>query len=433
MSLTMVGAAGVVALIMLILTRLPIALCFMVVAIVGLTIAKGIQAAQGVITIVPYMYASHYVFMAIPLFIVMGVFAHKAGISQDLYEAAFKWLGHVPGGLAIATVVACAGFAATSGASIACAAAMGAVSIPEMKKHGYSLELASGTVAAGGTLGILIPPSLAMIMYGGICEVSVTKMMVAGIIPGLLLSAVYCLTVYLQVKRNPSLAPSVPKVPRKERIASLKGTWMMLVLFVGLMGGIFGGVFTATEAAAVGAFGAFLFTVLRGRLNKTVALDVLDEASKSTSMIFLLIIGAMMFSNFMALTGVPLAFADWVTRLPVPPMVILASILLSYFPLGMIMDGSSMLVLTLPIYYPIVVTLGFDPIWFGILVIVCTELALITPPVGMNVFILRGVSNLPLDRIFKGAAPFFISDFITLAVLTAFPQISLFLPSLMMR
>ncbi len=428
---TTVGYIGLMVLLLLMASGLPIAFCFATVGFVGVLLMKGMAAAFGNLGVTPYMWASHYVLMAIPLFIIMGYFAFHAGISNDLYECAYKWIGHVPGGLAVATVITCAGLGATSGSSLACSAAMGAVAIPEMEKHGYAKTLSTGCVAAGGTLGILIPPSIAMVIYGSICEESISKLFIAGILPGLVLTGAYCVAILIQVGFNPKLASPGPRFPLSERIRSLKGTWMMLALFLLLMGGIFAGIFTPTEAAAVGAFGAFIFSVFRKRLNRKVMVNALEEAGRTTCMIFLLYIGAMMFMSFIALTRLPYELSQWVVSLPFPPIGIVAAIMIIYIPLGMFMDALSMLILTLPIFYPIVVALGFDPIWFGILVVVITELGLITPPVGLNVYILKGATDLPLYGIFRGIIPFAIADLVVLGILMVFPKISLFLPSLM--
>ena len=388
---------------------------------------------MGVVGVTPYMWASHYVLMAIPLFVLMGFFAFRAGISSDLYECAYKWIGHIPGGVAIATILACAGFGATSGSSLACSGAMGAVAIPEMNKHGYSKVLSTGCVAAGGTLGILIPPSLCMIVYGTIVEESVTKLFIAGILPGLLLTAAYIVAVMIQVGLNPELGPAGPRSSWKDRLQSLKGTGMMLSLFILLIGGLFIGLFTPTEGAAIGAFAALILTALRRRLSKSVITDSLHEAGKTTCMIFILYICAMVYMNFLALTGLPYQLANWVATLNFDRWTILTVILLIYVPLGCLMDPMSMLVLTLPIFFPIVTDLKFDPIWFGILVTVVVELGLITPPVGINVFVLRGVTDIPLYSIFRGIIPFAIADSIVLAILVIFPKISLFLPQLMTK
>ena len=433
MSLVLIGYMGIAALVLLMFLGLPIAVCFGTVGFLGIWSIKGLEAALGVVGVTPYMWASHYVLMAIPLFVLMGFFAFRAGISSDLYECAYKWIGHIPGGVAIATILACAGFGATSGSSLACSGAMGAVAIPEMNKHGYSKVLSTGCVAAGGTLGILIPPSLCMIVYGTIVEESVTKLFIAGILPGLLLTAAYIVAVMIQVGLNPELGPAGPRSSWKDRLQSLKGTGMMLSLFILLIGGLFIGLFTPTEGAAIGAFAALILTALRRRLSKSVITDSLHEAGKTTCMIFILYICAMVYMNFLALTGLPYQLANWVATLNFDRWTILTVILLIYVPLGCLMDPMSMLVLTLPIFFPIVTDLKFDPIWFGILVTVVVELGLITPPVGINVFVLRGVTDIPLYSIFRGIIPFAIADSIVLAILVIFPKISLFLPQLMTK
>ena len=433
MSIVIIGYIGIAALVLLMFLGLPIAVCFGTVGFLGVWSIKGLEAALGVAGVTPYMWASHYVLMAIPLFVLMGFFAFRAGISSDLYECAYKWIGHIPGGVAIATILACAGFGATSGSSLACSGAMGAVAIPEMNKHGYSKILSAGCVAAGGTLGILIPPSLCMIVYGTIVEESVTKLFIAGILPGLLLTAAYIVAVMIQVGLHPELGPAGPRSSWKDRLHSLKGTGMMAALFILLIGGLFVGLFTPTEGAAIGAFAALTLTALRKRLSKSVITDSLHEAGKTTCMIFILYICAMMYMNFLALTGLPYQLAGWVATLNFNRWIILSVILLIYVPLGCLMDPMSMLVLTLPIFFPIVTDLNIDPIYFGILVTVVVELGLITPPVGINVFVLRGVTDIPLYSIFRGIIPFAIADSIVLVILVIFPKISLFLPQLMTK
>ncbi len=431
MSPVIIGYMGIAGLVLLMALGLPIAFCFGTVGFLGVLAIKGWEPALGVLSVTPYMWASHYVLMAIPLFVLMGYFAYRAGISTDLYECSYKWIGHFPGGIAIATILACAGFGATSGSSLACSGAMGAVAIPEMEKHGYSKVLSTGCVAAGGTLGILIPPSLCMIIYGTIVEESIAKLFIAGIFPGLVLTAGYIAAIMIWVGMNPKMGPAGPRSSWKERLLSLKGVGMMGILFVLLIGGLFVGMFTPTEGAAIGAFAALFLTLLRKRLTKRVIAESLNEAGKTSCMIFILYICAMMYMTFLALTTLPYQLASWVTSLPVGRWGILIAILLIYVPLGMLMDPMSMLVLTLPIFFPIVTNLNFDPIWFGILIVVVTELGLITPPVGLNVFILRGVTDLPLYSIFRGIIPFAIADCIVLAILVMFPKISLFLPQLM--
>lgn len=432
MSIITIAYIGIIALVLLMFIGLPIAVCFGVVSLVGIWIMKGPDAAMGTVAITPYMWASHYVLMAIPLFILMGFFAFRAGISSDLYNCAYKWIGHIPGGIAIATVIACAGFAATSGSSLACSGAMSAVAIPEMERNHYSKRLAAGCVAAGGTLGILIPPSLCMIIYGTLVEASITKLFVAGIIPGLVLTSAYIGAILVQVSLHPEMGPGGPRSSWRERFVSIKGTSLMIGLFVLLIGGLFVGWFTPTEGAAVGAVVAFILTALKGRLSKSVILESLHEAGKTTCMIFILFICAMMYMSFLAMTTMPYHIAEWVATLGYNKYVILSIILFIYIPLGMLMDGNSMLVLTLPIFYPIITNLGFDPIWFGILIVVLVELGQITPPVGVNVFIMKGVTDIPLYSIFRGIIPFALADLGVLIILVIFPQISLFLPRLMM-
>jgi tripartite ATP-independent transporter DctM subunit len=362
----------------------------------------------------------------------MGQFAFHSGISGDLYAAGHRWVGKQPGGLALATQLACTGFAACSGSSLASAATMGVVSLPEMKKYNYSPRLATACVAAGGTLGILIPPSIIFIVYGLITETSIGKLFMAGILPGLLLSILFLVLIYVMCRRNPKLGPCGPSFSWKEKFSSLWGVWGMLVLFFLVIGGIYFGIFTPTEAGAIGAFGAFLITIIRRKLTWDVLITTLRSTVQTTAMIFMIIIGAQVFNSFLALSGVPAMIAEWLANLPLPRHAVLIAILLLYVPLGMVMDALPMILLTLPTFFPVVVGLGFDPILFGVLVVLMCELANISPPMGMNLYIVKGVAKeVPIEQIILGIVPFAIVMIAFIAVLIIFPQISLFLPGVM--
>ena len=425
------GIIGIGVLLILLFSRIQIGVAMGLVGFAGFAYLTDIGPALGILKLVPYATFSQYDLSVIPLFILMGAFAFEAGLSEDLYKAVYKWLGHLRGGLAMATVAACACFAAISGSSLATAATLGAVALPEMKKYKYSDSLATGAVAAGGSIGILIPPSVILIIYGIITEQSIGKLFLAGFIPGVLEAVFYITTIAILTKFNPSLGPRGPKTILRDKMVSFTKTWEVLVLFLLVIGGIYSGVFTPTEAAGVGAFGAFFFTILRGKLNWRSFKDSLLNTIRTTGMLFLIILGAMLLGYFLSITRLPSELANFVGGWPVNRYIILISILVVFLLLGCVMDSMAIVLLTVPIFFPLIVQLGFDPIWFGILVVRLTEMGLITPPVGLNVYIIKGISNVPMSTIFRGIFPFLIADACEVALLMAVPQLSLFLPSLM--
>jgi tripartite ATP-independent transporter DctM subunit len=399
---------------------------------IGFAYLVGIGPALGLLKTVPYTTFASHSLSVIPLFILMGAFSFSAGISKDLYEAVYKWLGNLRGGLAMATVGACACFASISGSSMATAATMGTVALPEMKKYKYDLALATGSVAAGGSMGILIPPSVILIIYGIITEQSIGKLFLAGFIPGVMEAFFYMLVIAVLTKFNPSLGPRGPKTNFVEKLRALSKTWEVLVLFLVVIGGIYLGVFTPTEAAGIGAFGAFGFALLKRRLTWGVFKKSLSDTIRTTVMVFAIILGAMLLGYFLTVTRIPFDLAGFVAGLPVNRYIILALILFVFLALGCVIDTMAIVLLTVPIFFPLIVNLGFDPIWFGILVVRTTEMGLITPPVGLNVFIIKGVArDVPIGTIFRGIFPFLFADLCQVVLLIAIPQLSLFLPSLM--
>jgi tripartite ATP-independent transporter DctM subunit len=361
----------------------------------------------------------------------MGSFALTAGLSEKLYRFVYKWLGHFRGGLSMATVGGCAFFAAISGSSVATAATMATVALPEMKKYNYSDTLATGSIAAGGSIGILIPPSVILIIYGIIAEQSIGKLFLAGFIPGVLEAIFYILTIAILVKMDPSLGPRGPKTSFRKKVSGLIDVWEVLILFICVIGGIYSGAFTPTEAAGVGSFGAFFFAVARRKLSWNNFWQSLLDTTKNTGMCFVIVMGAMIFGYFLAVSRVPFDMASFVAELPVNRYFILIIILMVLTMLGCVMDSMAIVLLTIPIFFPVIVRLEFDPIWFGILVVRVTEMGLITPPVGLNVYIIKGISGLPMGTVFRGVIPFIIADICHVALLMAYPQISLFLPNLM--
>jgi tripartite ATP-independent transporter DctM subunit len=427
------GYIGLAIMSLLIILGMRIAFATALVGIFGIAFLKGWGTAFSIAGYLPHGIVAHYSLSVIPLFIIMGYFAYFAGLTSDVFQTARNWFGHFPGGLAIATTYGCAGFAACTGSSVASAAVMGKMAIPEMMKYGYKPRLATGAVAAGGTIATLIPPSVPLVIYGIITEQSVGFLLMAGLLPGILSAVIYALMIQARVKFNPSLAPTLSAAPWKRRFLSLKDTWGIFVILALILGGIYTGVFTPTEAGGAGATATFFMALFAGRLNWADFKESLLDTGKATVMIFSIIVGVLIFVRFLAITGLPAAFSEAVLAMPVPRMVILCGILGLFVFLGMFLDLIGMMLLALPIVFPAVVALGFDPIWFGIIVVKMGEICLITPPVGLNVYVVNSVApDVPIQEIFAGIVPFLLMDFLTLVILIAFPHISLFLPSLML-
>lgn len=433
---------GLGLVLVLIFLRVPIAFALGLVGFVGLIVVigwrpgsdfdfeRGWKAAISFIAFEPFSFISSFAFVAVPMFLMMGYVLFHAGFTRDLYYTARVWLSGVTGGLAIASVVGCAMFAAVSGSSLATAAAMGKLAVPEMLRYKYDKGLATGVVAASGTLGSLIPPSILMILYGIFTEQSVGKLLIAGIIPGLLSALIYVAMIWVRGTINPNLAPKPESVTWGERIHSLKGTWSIIVLFTLVMGGIYGGIVTPTEAAAVGAAGAWAIGALAKRLNKSTAKAAISETVTQVASVFAVVLGAKIFVAFIGLTGVASSLSLWALSLDVSPFVILLALSLVYIILGTFMDPLGIMLLTLPVVTPIIEQLGFDLIWFGVIMVKLLEIGLITPPVGLNVYVLKGVvgNSVRLETIFKGISWFLLMDVLTLVLLIAFPAISLWLP-----
>ncbi|MEM9605476.1 MAG: TRAP transporter large permease [Pseudomonadota bacterium] len=429
---------------LLILVRVPIAFAMGLVGFFGFAIERGLTFENffDFRWKVPLsMVSSHVVYTTqeyglsvIPLFVLMGNFVGRSGLASELYGAAYAWLGHRRGGLAMSTVLACGGFSAICGSSLATAATMSRVAIPPMRKFNYHDSLATASIAAGGTLGILIPPSVILIIYGVFTETSIRELFAAGVVPGLLGVLLYVVAVRYVVWRTPDAGPPGEATPRAERWRALARVYGVLLLFLLVIGGIYAGVFTPTEAAGIGATGAFLIALAKRSLSFSILLEILRDSVKTSAMLFTILIGALTLSSFVTRTGFPNLLADWLTGLGVPAMATLFAMLAIYIVLGMILESLSMLLLTLPVFFPIVQQLGFDPVWFGIVVVVVTEISLITPPVGLNVFVLSAmVPDIPTRTIFRGVVPFWIVDILRLALLVAIPALSLWLPSLLYR
>jgi len=362
----------------------------------------------------------------------MGQIAFHSGISRRLYDSVYVFMGHFRGGLAIATIGACAGFSAISGSTNATAATMATVTLPEMRRYNYDMSLATGTVAAGGSLGILIPPSVIFIVYGIMTETSIGKLFAAGIFPGILLALLFILTIYIRVRINPGLAPPGPKTSLREKAKSFIGVLEALIIFGFVMGGLFFGIFTPTEAAAVGAFFTLLVALLRRSLSWQGFVQSLMDTTRISCMVMVIVTGAVVFGHFMAITRIPFILANWVSALPMPGYAIMGVIVLIYLFGGCFMDALAMIMLTIPIFYPVATALGFHPIWFGVAIVLVTEMGVITPPVGVNVYVVHGIAkDVPLEVIFRGVAPFVLALLVCVAILLTFPQIVLFLPGLM--
>ena len=429
-----IGLAGLLCMIVLMMLRMPIGFSMAVVGFLGFSWLVNFSAGFSMLALATYKTGASYALTVIPLFILMGQFANQSGMGFELYQTAYRWLGFLPGGLAMASIGACAGFAAVSGSSMATAATMGAVALPEMKRFGYDDALATGCVAAGGTLGILIPPSTVMIIYGILTEQPIGTLFIAGIIPGLLLSGLFMIAIYVMARKNPALAPPGPQFTFKEKVLALKDTWGIISLFLLIIGGLYLGWFTPTEAAGVGAFGAFIITAIKRRLGRQSLTDSLTETALTTGMIFTILIGANIFAYFLTVSQMTDQLSGWVAGLGLNRYAVVLLICLVYIILGCLMDGLAIMVLTLPIVFPLVMELGFDPIWFGVVMTVLLEMGLITPPVGMNVFVISGVArDVPMYTIFRGILPFLAAMFVCLALLIVFPEIALYLPETMAK
>ena len=428
MNAELVGLTGVVMVVVLLLFfRMWIGLAMAFVGFLGILYLQGFKQAFGVVGTVPYETVAYYPMAALPLFVFMGVIVGNTSMGEDLYDAAYKWIGMLRGGLASATVLACAVFAAITGSSATGTVLMGKVALPQMRRYKYDDTIASGCIASAGTMGILIPPSMGLILYGLLTEQSVGKLFIAGFFPGLLLTILLILTITITTAFRPEVGPAGPKTAFKVKVSSLKKTWHVALLFLLVLGGIYGGIFTPTEAGAIGAFGAFVIVAVTGQLTRKIFMDILKEAGWTSAMIFLIIIGAFIFMKFLGISKLPFALVKIIEQFQVSKYVVFAGIILLYIVLGMFLEVYSAVTFTIPIIYPVIVALGFDPIWFGVIFVLVIEMGLITPPVGMNAFILGGMTGIPLQTIFRGIVPFFLAMLVCIFLLTIFPEIALFL------
>ncbi|MEN6308267.1 MAG: TRAP transporter large permease [Anaerohalosphaeraceae bacterium] len=429
MSPTLIGIAGCVALVVLLLSNMPVGLVMAVIGVIGFAWIVNPSAALSMLTADIYDTFSSQTLSVIPLFVLMGQIAFHSGISRRLFAAAYTWLGRMPGGLAISTVGACTAFGAICGSGPATSATMAAVALPEMKRFKYSMELAAGTVAAGGTLGMMIPPSVVFIVYAILTEQSIGDLFLSGILPGLLTAALFGIVIVVQCILRPGLGPVGPKTTLMEKTKALLGVLETLILFSVVMGGMFAGFFTPTEGAAIGAFGAIVIAACQKKLTFKMLMQSLYETIRTSCMVIIIVAGAIIFGHFLAITRLPFEMASGLAGLPLPAWMIMAIILLFYLVAGCFVDALALIILTIPIFYPVVQNLGYHPIWFGVMIVLVTQMGTITPPVGVCVYVVGGMErDIPLQTIFKGAMPFLLALIVAAVLLMLFPQIATCLP-----
>jgi C4-dicarboxylate transporter DctM subunit len=432
MSNDLIALVAFVSLFVLMLLRVPVGMAMGLVGVTGYSVIAGPGPALKLVGQTSLRTVTDYTFGVIPMFMLMGAFVSVSGLSKEMFKAADAFLGHLRGGLGIATVVACGGFAAICGSSVATAATFSTVAYPEMRRFGYPQSFSTGVIAAGGTLGAMLPPSTVLAVYAILTQQDIGKLFMAGVMPGLLAMAMYVLTIGVIVKVRPRFLPGGEAKPGRERIAALRLVWAPLALFVFVIGGLYGGFFTPTEAGGVGASGAFILGALRGKLNLTNTREALLQATRTAAAVFTVLIGALLFGYFLTITQTPQKLTAFLTGLGVGRYGVLALIMLMYLVLGCLMDAMAMIILTIPIIFPVVTALAFDPIWFGVIIVMTVELGLIHPPVGMNVFVIKSVvKDVSFITIFKGVLPFVATDIVRLVILIAFPIIALWLPQRM--
>jgi C4-dicarboxylate transporter DctM subunit len=425
------GLIGFGLLLVLMAVGMPIGFAMMLLGFTGFLYLVRFSGAFALLNTVSYNTISNYDYCVLPLFLLMAAICLNAGLGRSLFRLAYVLIGRLRGGLSVASIGACALFSAASASSIATAATIGVVAIPEMKRYKYDSALAAGCVAAGGTLGILIPPSGILIIYGIFTRQSIGDLFIAGIIPGIILALMFIVMIYIRARLNPSLAPAGPVTSLKEKMAAVGDSIEMVILILLVIIGLIIGWFTPTEAGAVGAFGAIVFSLIRRRLSWQGFKDSIIDTMRNTGMIFIIVIGALIFSAFLAMTTIPMELADWVSGFNLPPVAIMIMIILLYLALGTFLEELAMILLTIPIFYPVVTALGFDPIWFGIAIVLVAEMGMISPPVGMTMFVVKGIApDIPMGTIFKGVLPFWGIVAILAILLVVFPQIALFLPGL---
>ncbi len=426
------AVGGFVVLFLLMFLRVPIGVAMGIVGVGGFAALKGWSAAFNLLVNSPWRTVTDYSLSVIPLFILMGVFASASGMSRELFRVSRAWAGHRRGGLAVSAILACGGFAAINGSAVATAATMTKVALPEMRRAGYDPATAAGTIAIGGTLGIMIPPSVTMLIYALLTEQDVARLFMAGVIPGVLAIAIYIITIQILARRNPDVFPTLPREGYRERFVALREVWATLLLFLIVVVSMYGGIVTVTEAAAIGAVGALAIGVARRRLGWDKIQACLVDALRTSASIFIIAVGAFLFSYFLTITRTTQGITDFLVHLPIGPYGVLALLLLIYLILGAIMDELAMIILTVPIVFPAMMALGFDPTWFGVIIVMTVTLGLICPPVGMNVFVINAMArDIGLFQIYRGVMPFVAASIVLLVILCIFPSISLFLPNTM--
>jgi C4-dicarboxylate transporter DctM subunit len=431
MSPVVTGLVGFIMLLVLMALGMRLGFAMLLMGFAGFAYLTKFGAAIAVLGRVPFEVISNYDYCVLPLFLLMANLCLKAGLGRSLFIMTHNWLGRLPGGLSVATIGACALFSAASASGIATAATIGMVAIPEMQRYKYDKRLAAGCVAAGGTLGIMIPPSGILIIYGILTEQSISDLFIAGIIPGIVLALMFILMIYMWVRKNPTLAPKSGETSLKEKFMSITDSLEMIILILVVIVGLIIGWFTPTEAGAIGALGALVLPLIRRRLNWQGFKDAVIDSLHTTGVIFTILLGAIVFNSFLAVTTIPMEIAEWVSSLGLPPISVMAIILLVYLSLGTFLDEMSMILLTIPIFFPVVVELGFDPIWFGIVIVLVVEMGMISPPVGITMFVVKSIApDITMATIFKGVLPFWVTTIIFAALLVVFPQIALFLPNI---
>ncbi|WP_419786962.1 TRAP transporter large permease [Pseudodesulfovibrio sp.] len=433
---TMAGMTGILIMVVLFMTRMPVAYVMMLVGFVGFSLLTSWNGGLNLMSRNIYDAFASYELSTIPLFILMGQIAFNSGISKRLYNTAYHFLGGIPGGLAMATVSACTAFGAVCGSSPATAATMSTVGIPEMKRYGYANSLAAASVASGGGLGMIMPPSVVLIIYGVLTEQSIGALFVSGILPAILLTALFIGNIHIQCRFNPALGPKGEGFTRAQKLRSLLNLMDTIIVFVLVIGGMFKGWFTPTEAASIGVLGVLALAIIKRQITWQGFVNSLHETLRTSCMVLMLIAGAVVFGKFLAVTRIPFDIANWVSGFDLPPFAIMGAIILIYFIGGCFMDSLALIMLTIPVFFPVVTGMGYDPIWFGVIVVLITEMGVITPPVGINVYVVYGMCrkiapDVELEEIFKGIFPFMLSIVVGIALLFIFPQIILFLPGLM--
>lgn len=433
---TLIGIIGILIMLALFMTRMPVAYVMALVGFVGFALMISWKGGLNLLSRNIYEAFASYGLTTIPLFILMGQLAFNSGISSRLYDTAYKFFGSTRGGLAMATVSACTAFGAVCGSSPATAATMATVGLPEMRRYSYADELAAGAVASGGGLGMIMPPSVVLIVYGVLTEQSIGALFVAGVLPAVLMTVLFVMAIYLRCRKKTELGPPGESFSWKARFRSLSQTIDTLAVFILVMGGLFVGLFTPTEAAAVGSFGVLVVSLIRRTLTWKGFVQSLYETLRTSCMVMFLIAGAVVFGKFLAVTRIPFNIANWIGGFDLPPFLILFAIVAVYFVGGCLMDALALVMLTIPIFFPVIMDMGYDPIWFGVIIVLVTQMGVITPPVGINVYVVFGVAQsvvggVPLESIFKGIVPFLIAIVVGIIIMTIFPQVILFLPNLM--